>query len=477
MTVEQESADKEDILSHLQVVRDLLEQGRREDAFYQLRKISHLHLDDWRLQFEFGVRYFQIGSLDRSEWALRQSLSRNADNATALRYLSALLSQKGDRSGAEQTARVSTQINPIIPPDRHEPDRPTVLRLRSIEKSYHAITWNTDQRVNECGLRRGHFSTRALIDRESVNLYTATILGNNLIDHEGLPPFDLIVNTVSCADLKQSALSDVQRFIDCYPGIPVTNPPSRVVNTTRYDIAERLRAVDGIRMPRAFRTRVDASADELTMRILDDGLELPLIVREAGTQTGSTVALHEQINDLKTALSKFDDGTEIYAIQYVDCLGSDGYFHKTRAFFVDGVFYPVANLTSDHWQIHSGDRYRVMDKLPHAQKAERAYLADPLAYLGDDNFRRLAKVSEIIGLDFFGIDFTINKGGQLVIFEANAAMRHNFDHAENFPYTAPYLRRISDAFMSMVQNRIAVAGKAIEGSARPVAERESAANQ
>ncbi len=477
MNTERDPIDKQDTLSHLQAVRDLLEQGRREDAFYRLREISHLHTDDWRLQFEFGIRYFQIGALDRAEWALRQSLSERGDNATALRYLSALLSQKGDRTAAERAARISTQINPIIPPDRHDPGRPTVLRLRSIDKSYHAITWNAEQGVNECGLRRGHFSTRALIDRESVNLYTATIFGNNLIDHEGLPPFDVIVNTVSCADLKQSALSDIQRFVDHFSNIPVINPPDRVVNTTRYDIAERLRAVDGICMPRVLKTRVNASTDELIARILDGGIEPPLIMREAGTQTGSTVALIENVEDLEKALLEFESSAEIYAIQYVDCRGSDGYFHKTRAFFVDGAFYPVANLTSDHWQIHSGDRYRVMDRLPHAQKAERAYLADPLTYLGKDNFRRLAEISQIIGLDFFGVDFTVNKNGQLVIFEANAAMRHNFDHAGNFPYTAPYLRRISNAFMSMVNCRISAAGNAIERPVQPVAGRKSAVRQ
>jgi CHASE3 domain sensor protein len=42
----------------------------------------------------------------------------------------------------------------------------------------------------------------------------------------------------------------------------------------------------------------------------------------------------------------------------------------------------------------------------------------------------------------------------LFVFEANAAMRHNFAHAQNFPHTEPHLKRISDAFENMIQSRL-----------------------
>ena len=56
-------------------------------------------------------------------------------------------------------------------------------------------------------------------------------------------------------------------------------------------------------------------------------------------------------------------------------------------------------------------------------------------------------------LDFFGIDFTVLEDGRLFIFELNAAMRHNFDHAPAFPYTWPHLRAISQAFHAMAESR------------------------
>ena len=44
--------------------------------------------------------------------------------------------------------------------------------------------------------------------------------------------------------------------------------------------------------------------------------------------------------------------------------------------------------------------------------------------------------------------------GGMFIFELNPAMRHNYDHAGNFPYTRPHLDRISAAFNEMVQRKL-----------------------
>ncbi|MGK7894335.1 MAG: hypothetical protein AB4372_12115, partial [Xenococcus sp. (in: cyanobacteria)] len=98
--------------------------------------------------------------------------------------------------------------------------------------------------------------------------------------------------------------------------------------------------------------------------------------------------------------------------------------------------------------------YEIMDKTQWTQDAEQSFLNDPISYLGQENFDKLCKIRDLIDLDFFGIDFTITPDGTLFIFELNSAMRHNFDHAGNFPYTRPHLERISAAFDTMIQNRL-----------------------
>ncbi|OZH55902.1 hypothetical protein AFK68_01615 [Hydrocoleum sp. CS-953] len=92
-----------------------------------------------------------------------------------------------------------------------------------------------------------------------------------------------------------------------------------------------------------------------------------------------------------------------------------------------------------------------MNKFEWMQAAEKSFLGDPYSYFGAENFNKLYQIRDLVGLDFFGIDLTILPDGTLFIFELNAAMRHNFDHAKNFPYTEPHLKRISHAFNAMVQ--------------------------
>ena len=101
-----------------------------------------------------------------------------------------------------------------------------------------------------------------------------------------------------------------------------------------------------------------------------------------------------------------------------------------------------------------GDRYRVMYQTQWLQDAEKSFLNDPESYLGQDNIQRLNQIYDLIQLDFMGIDFTVTQDGKLFVFETNAAMRHNFDHAVNFPYTEPFLNRVSLAFNDMVQRRL-----------------------
>ncbi|MEL6854810.1 MAG: hypothetical protein AAFO83_06835, partial [Cyanobacteria bacterium J06607_13] len=85
----------------------------------------------------------------------------------------------------------------------------------------------------------------------------------------------------------------------------------------------------------------------------------------------------------------------------------------------------------------------------------QTFLNTTADYLGEENIARLYRIRDLVQLDFFGIDFTVLSDNRLFIFELNAAMRHNFDHAKNFPYTEPHLRRVSDAFAAMVKARLA----------------------
>ena len=72
------------------------------------------------------------------------------------------------------------------------------------------------------------------------------------------------------------------------------------------------------------------------------------------------------------------------------------------------------------------------------------------------HYQALREIRERIGLDYFGIDCSIDTSGDLLVFEVNASMLVHDDNAQ-FPYKDPAVRRIKAAFDAMLA-KVARAG-------------------
>ena len=368
--------------------------------------------------------------------------------------LSSLADARGDRKAARAILNQVARSHPIIWEGKPDPSKPTLLRIRGIEDSAYRIVQKSDGTYTNV-LRGGHFSIENLINRQQYNLMILNILENNIDELTNIPKFDLLLNTIACPDRKRASLLAAARFVDRYPQIPVIDDPRRVLETTRERNYLRLNMISGVSFPKTEKVRWDGmSFQGISQEISGLGFVFPFIVRLVGSQTGSSVKLVNNKQELYSYFQNSPADKEYYIIQFRDYRNAKNVYNKTRVFFIDGNFYPVANLFNDTWNVHSGDRYNVMDKNQWMQEEEQSFLNDPVAYLGSENLDKLYKIRDLIGLNFFGIDLTILPDGTLFIFELNAAMRHNFDHAKNFPYTEPHLRRISNAFDTMIQNRL-----------------------
>lgn len=88
------------------------------------------------------------------------------------------------------------------------------------------------------------------------------------------------------------------------------------------------------------------------------------------------------------------------------------------------------------------------------QEDEARCLDDLPSYLGTTNYTALLNFMGKIGLDFCGVDFAVDPAGKLVIFEANPAMRHHYDHVTTAPYIKPAHDRAGAAFNQMIAARI-----------------------
>ena len=440
--------------THLLLAEELKRLHRFDDALKHYHHASQLAPKNVAIFNAYGELLLRTGQFAKASQAFRRCLDLAPNDYDSGLALSSLAHACGDNAAAQGILEQVIQQRPYVfthPPD---PQKPTLLRIRGLDGSAYGIVQQPDGTYKYL-LRGGHFSIRDLVDKKRYNLIILNIFDNNVDQLRDIPNVDLLLNTIACPDLQRASLLAAARFVDRHPTIPLINDPRRVLATTRECNALRLNMIPGVSFPKTEKLCWDgASSAAIVREILALGFIFPIIIRRVGSQTGSSVALIKNETGLRSHFQQSPANLEYYIIQFKDCRNSQNVFNKTRVFFIDSNFYPVANLFHDSWNVHSGDRYRIMDKIHWTQDEEKSFLNNPVRYIGSKNFDKLCKIRDVVGLDFFGIDFTILPDGALFIFELNAAMRHNFDHAKNFPYTAPHLQRISTAFDAMIQRRL-----------------------
>jgi glutathione synthase/RimK-type ligase-like ATP-grasp enzyme len=84
-------------------------------------------------------------------------------------------------------------------------------------------------------------------------------------------------------------------------------------------------------------------------------------------------------------------------------------------------------------------------------RAEEArFLDDPVASIGPDAWAALGRVRDALALEYAGIDFALDGGGGIVVFEANAAMTVIApDGDERFAYRAAASDAIAAALVRL----------------------------
>ncbi len=359
----------------------------------------------------------------------------------------------GEGFAAQEQQRLAARARPFSVKESHDPLKPTILRSRGLAGP--SYTLNLRDGFYKPVLEGGHFSTRHLLLKKRYNTILQNVFDEAPALPDDLPKVDMMLNTMACADRLRPSLEALARFVEQHPALPLVNHPAKVLRTTRDENFRRLGGIEGVVFPVTLRLVWQGGDVAAVWAAMEEaGLGLPAIVRPTGTHTGVGVAMLRSDDDLTRYFAGTAPGGEYYLIEYRDIADDEGLYRKSRTFCIDGRYFPVASLTHNSWNVHSGDRYTVMDKSPAMQEREQDYLRDFTGTLGDANMKRLDAIRDMIGLDFFGVDFTILPDGRLFIFECNAAMRHNYDHAHNFPYTRAHLDAVSNAFEAMVTSRV-----------------------
>jgi hypothetical protein len=222
--------------------------------------------------------------------------------------------------------------------------------------------------------------------------------------------------------------------------------------TTRDAVARLLDGIPNSRVPNALRLKAGADRSPAALQPMLP-FSCPILARPVGTHGGDEFEKLEDHASLAAFLSRHSDH-DCYVTQYIDYRSGDGYFRKYRFIFVDAEILPYHLCIGSDWKLHhiSTD----MANQPWMQREEEAFLNEPDAVFAPAQYQVLQTIRQRVGLEYCGIDCALDSCGNLVVFEVNASM---LVHARNegFPYKAPAVSRIKQAFDEMLR-RLAKSG-------------------
>jgi hypothetical protein len=347
-------------------------------------------------------------------------------HAEAHQGLAYVLAELGDEEGAQWHRRKGFEDRPVtgLPYRGAGPPVPLLLLISAVG---------------------GNIPTRNLLDDR---VFQTFVVAPEFYDPKvPLPPHRVVFNAIGDADLDAPALVAGESIL-ALTTARVINRPAAVLKTGRADHA-RLRDLPGVAIPLTVTLpRELLSSPEAVATLARHGFRFPLLVRTPGFQTGRHFLRVENPEALAGAVAELP-GKRLTVIEFLDARSADGKLRKYRVMTIDGQLYPLHLAISTHWKVH----YFTADMADRADhRAEDAgFLEDMPRVLGPRAMRALAEIQAVLGLDYGGIDFGLNAGGDLLLFEANATMVVNPpDPGEQWSYRRPAVERIFAAVRRML---------------------------
>jgi glutathione synthase/RimK-type ligase-like ATP-grasp enzyme len=411
----------------------MIHASRFEEAIALLNGLLHqLHEDPW-VHRQLGAAYAGLSRLEPSLEHFRRALALSPDDTVALQFVANLEQALGQAPQAREHYRRALALKPFVtidaiksPPDFH------VLMLFAPGAGNTPFEHLADQAEHE---------TRVL------NLLPDVAYDIDLLCESA----DVVVNLVADADQGHAMLAPAMELVERI-GKPVVNHPRKIARTGRESISQRLAGLPGCHVPRTLRVASELARGPARGRALES-LSFPLLVRLAGTHNGDDFEKLDDANQVDAFFARFPEA-DFYLTEYVDYCSADGFFRKYRFMFVDGEIHPYHLAIHDGWKIHHVNTD--MANQQWMQDEEEAFLGNPQRVFGTLQFDALRAIQQEIDLDYFGIDCSLDRQGQVVVFEVNACMLVH-PHNEQFPYKNKSVSLIRERFQAMLRRMAAPA--------------------
>lgn len=424
------AAEPRHAAAHLNLGNCLVATERAADALKHLQRAIEIDPMRKEAHASLGSALLLAGDERAAERSYRQALAIDPDMIAPHQNLAAICDATGRAADARRhrDAAYGRQNMFIEPAGR---PRRAVLLLTTAKS--------------------GNVPTKFLFRRDHCTLVKWFIEYAGPDDENCLPPYDLVFNGIGDPDEAAPTAAAVERFIRDCPR-PVLNHPVEVERTRRDLLPDLLQNIPDIVVP-AVRRILSAgrSRDELAAAILHAGMELPVLLRRAGSHGGEGVTFVETREHL--AAARVGDEDALYVTQFCPYRSVDGAYRKYRMIFVDRCPYPYHLAIAAQWLVHYVTAG--MPANPAKCEEEKRFLEDPERAVGTKAMRAIRAIGQRIDLDFAGIDFSILPDRRVLVFEANATMLvHPEDEAGSLAYRNPAVRRILDAFDAMVEARL-----------------------
>ena len=292
-----------------------------------------------------------------------------------------------------------------------------------------------------------------LLDASDIELMTLYVIPEIELP-AALPDHDVAIVIASDSEECRDALRKIDRAASQWPR-PLLNPPQRVCNLDRDKLHRVLDGMAGLEIPatanvtREQLSQLPPSAD--AFRDIAADLPFPVIIRPRGSHAGAGLAKLDDHDAIKRYLDARQE-QEFFIARFVDYSSRDGLFRKYRIVFIDGRPYACHMAIADRWDIwylNAGMSASASKRLE-----EQTFMQTFEIAFARRHAIALAGIADRIGLDYFTVDCAETGDGSLLIFEAdNTAIVHDMDPPDIFPYKAPQMRRVFDAFAAMLDRR------------------------
>jgi len=272
---------------------------------------------------------------------------------------------------------------------------------------------------------------------------------------DGEHPLDLlrqvgnvVVNTIADADCDRDVLPFAGDLVERL-GLPTLNHPRRIAGTDRESVARRLQGIPGCHLPATVRLGGAELARAAAKGNLA-GFALPILVRVSGHHGGDKF---ERFHDPDAVAGFVASAPEeqYYVIEYVDYRSADGFFRKYRFICVGGEILPYHLAIHDDWKVH---HFRTdMPNCEWMRAEERAFLESPHRVFTLAQMAALQAAVAAMELDYFGIDCSLDRQGNVLIFEINAVMLVHEERDPTFAYKTPFIARIKERFDALLTRK------------------------